>query len=915
MAALKLKTKGRRIFMSLVMPLMVVVYDAHGQASAAVGSSASIVTPKPRVIVSTDIGGTDFDDYQSLVHLLMYADAMQLEGLISSPWGPVRNRVTEILKTIDRYAQDYPNLKTWSADYPTPDYLRSITRQGGMDSAPPDGFSQPTDGSKLIIEAAKRPDPRPLWILVWGGIDDLAQALHDDPTIKQKIRVYYIGGPNKKWSTSAYNYIVRHHPDLHIIENNATYRGWFTGGDQRNGVDGATFVAKHLKGHGALGDFFNAYGDGQLKMGDTPSVAYVLGPNPEEPTQESKGGGRFVRAWDRPMYSFNATPTAADVVETYGLVELIVHPDGRAPAGTKAELVVPTSASASDRFPGFAAADGSWHFRFVSKASQTWKYTIASNWPSLADPIGGSFTSVPPAASRATQPSARYPNWWTDNPDPALSEDVAPFGPQHGIKTINQWRATYLADFAARADRLLPSSSAAKEAKQRLFVLTDIGDDPDDQMSMVRLMTYANQMNIEGLVATSTGKNKDQVEPERIVAIVKGYGQVRDNLERHEPGFPSAEALLKTVAQGLPIHNMAAVGEGKDSTGSELLIKAVDRQDDRPLWVAVWGGPNVLAQALWKVRHTRTAEQLEQFVAKLRVYAISDQDDSGPWIRKEFPSLFYIVSPGQNAGGGFHHATWIGIGGDYFHGRFAGADYQLVTNEWLDKNVRSKGPLGAEYPRWKFMMEGDTPSFLNLINNGLSDPEHPEWGGWGGRYELYTPHKERWFMAQETRPIWTNAQDEVLGFDNRWHTTNHATIWRWRGAYQNDFAARMDWTVKPYSEANHPPVPKLDHPATLTVKKGERVQLSAVGSSDPDGDALSYEWFAYAEAGTRVLSNAATGIMLDIKNADQPKAWFDVTDARVMPPGTGTMHIILAVTDHGTPRLTRYKRVIVNVEP
>lgn len=161
MAALKLKTKGRRIFMSLVMPLMVVVYDAHGQASAAVGSSASIVTPKPRVIVSTDIGGTDFDDYQSLVHLLMYADAMQLEGLISSPWGPVRNRVTEILKTIDRYAQDYPNLKTWSADYPTPDYLRSITRQGGMDSAPPDGFSQPTDGSKLIIEAAKRPDPVP----------------------------------------------------------------------------------------------------------------------------------------------------------------------------------------------------------------------------------------------------------------------------------------------------------------------------------------------------------------------------------------------------------------------------------------------------------------------------------------------------------------------------------------------------------------------------------------------------------------------------------------------------------------------------------------------------------------------------------------------------------------------------------
>ncbi|WP_077248639.1 nucleoside hydrolase-like domain-containing protein [Kluyvera georgiana] len=459
------------------------------------------------------------------------------------------------------------------------------------------------------------------------------------------------------------------------------------------------------------------------------------------------------------------------------------------------------------------------------------------------------------------------------------------------------------------------ASQTTAHVKPRLFVLTDIGDDPDDQMSMVRLMTYANRIDIEGLVATSTGKNKDQVEPERIVNIVKGYGQVRDNLELHEPGFPAARTLLNTIAQGLPVHDMAAVGEGKDSSGSDRLIEAVDRQDERPLWVSIWGGPNVLAQALWKVSHTRTPEQLAKFVAKLRVYAISDQDNSGPWIRKTFPSLFYIVSPGQNAGGGFHHATWIGIGGDYFHGRFTGPDYQLVTNEWLDKNVRSKGPLGAEYPRWKFMMEGDTPAWMNLINNGLSRPEHPDWGGWGGRYELYTPRKERWFLTEETRPIWTNAQDEVLGLDNRWHTSNHATIWRWRSAYQNDFAARMDWTVKPYNEANHPPVPKLAHPAELTVKKGERVHLSAVGSTDPDGDALSYEWFAYAEAGTRVLSNAASGVMLDIKNADQPQAWFDVTDARVMPPGTGTMHIILAVTDHGMPRLTRYQRIIVKVIP
>jgi hypothetical protein len=172
---------------------------------------------------------------------------------------------------------------------------------------------------------------------------------------------------------------------------------------------------------------------------------------------------------------------------------------------------------------------------------------------------------------------------------------------------------------------------------------------------------------------------------------------------------------------------------------------------------------------------------------------------------------------------------------------------------------------------------------------------------------------EKWFLEPETRPIWTNVQDEVLGTDGEWHTTNHATIWRWRSAYQNDFAARMDWTVKPYEKANHPPVPKLDHPDRITARPRERVDLSALGSTDPDGDALSFEWFCYGEAGTRGLSNSRTGVMHEIKNFDQPEAWLIVKTSRVMPPGTGTMHIILAVTDHGTPRLTRYKRVIIDV--
>ncbi len=455
--------------------------------------------------------------------------------------------------------------------------------------------------------------------------------------------------------------------------------------------------------------------------------------------------------------------------------------------------------------------------------------------------------------------------------------------------------------------------SAFAADKPRVFVLTDIENEPDDAMSMVRFLVYSNQYDVEGLAATTSIHQRNRVAPERIERIVAAYAAVRDNLELHEPGFPTGEQLKAMICAGLPKYGMEGVGAGNDSSASELLIRAADRDDPRPLWVSVWGGPNVLAQALWKVRTTRSRAELDKFVGKLRVYTISDQDDSGPWLRREFPGLFVIVSPGFNDGGAYHHATWSGISGDNFHGRFAGADFSVVTNEWLDQNVRKKGPLGKEYPHWEFLMEGDTPSFMNLISNGLNVPDHPEWGGWGGRYELYTPRPRKWHLSPETRPIYSDADDEVLGTDNRWHTDNHATIWRWRRAFQNDFAARMDWTIQPLKKANHPPQPKLAHSDRLTVAPNARVELSAAGSTDPDGDALSYEWFYYPEAGTFAASSARDGQPIPIVGFDQMHASFVVPSKRVMAPGTGTIHIILAVTDHGTPRLTRYQRVIIDV--
>lgn len=467
----------------------------------------------------------------------------------------------------------------------------------------------------------------------------------------------------------------------------------------------------------------------------------------------------------------------------------------------------------------------------------------------------------------------------------------------------------FVAALGLLAFLLLGSSGISAAADEpRIFVLTDIENEPDDAMSMVRFLVYANQWDIEGLAATTSVHQQNKVAAWRIREIVDAYARVRDNLELHEKGFPGADSLRALIVEGRPDYGMKAVGKGMDSAASELLIAAADRADPRPLWVPVWGGPNVLAQALWKVRTTRSERQLREFVARLRVYTISDQDDSGPWIRRNFPDLFYIVSPGFQAADGYRHATWTGISSR----NVLGADFSIVDNPWLDTHIRAKGPLGAQYPRVEYLMEGDTPSFLFLFDNGLNSPGHPDWGGWGGRYELYTPHTRKWFAEPETRPIWTNADDDVIGNDGKRYITNQASIWRWRQAYQNDFVARMDWTIKPYAEANHPPVAKLAHAPELRARPGDRVVLSAQGSTDPDGDALTYEWFYYPEPGTFTkLSGGGPESAVSIQNAREAQATLAVPTNYYR---AGTMHIIVAVTDGGAPALTRYRRVVVNVQ-
>ncbi len=447
---------------------------------------------------------------------------------------------------------------------------------------------------------------------------------------------------------------------------------------------------------------------------------------------------------------------------------------------------------------------------------------------------------------------------------------------------------------------------AQNTEKPRVLVLTDIENEPDDAQSLVRFLLYSNMFDVEGLVATTSCWQRNKTAEWRIHEILDAYNKVRNNLEKHEKGYPQYDYLKSIVKKGYPDFGMNAVGPEKDSEGSEWIIEVVDRDDPRPVWVPIWGGANCLAQALWKVRQTRSEADLAKFVSKIRVYTISDQDNAGPWMRNNFQDLFYIASPGyhENGGNSYFYATWTGIAGERHYHFPSGADTYMIDNEWVDKNIQNHGPLGAQYPDIEYIMEGDTPSFLFLINNGLNDPENPNYGGWGGRYEYYTPRMQKYFHEPETRPFWTNADDFVQAADGKIYINEQATIWRWREHFQNDFAARMDWTIKDFKAANHPPVAVLEHENILKVKSGKTVQLSAKGSIDPDGNSLKYHWLYYPEPGTYLGR-------IEIKNSENPSASFVAPEVNLPK----SIHIILAVTDGGEPALTRYQRVIIHVLP
>ncbi|WP_253157624.1 DUF1593 domain-containing protein [Stieleria tagensis] len=312
----------------------------------------------------------------------------------------------------------------------------------------------------------------------------------------------------------------------------------------------------------------------------------------------------------------------------------------------------------------------------------------------------------------------------------------------------------------------------------RLVVLTDIGGDPDDQQAMVRLMVYANEFQIEGLIASASGTPGELKQaitrPDLIREIIQAYDKVRPNLTKHANDWPTAETLLACVKSGNPHRGLAVIGNDHDTEGSNWLIRCVDSGSaENPLNITIWGGQTDLAQALWRVRKQRTAQQFNEFVQKFRVYDIADQDGIADWMREQFTGMHYILSKAP-AGSDKRMAT--------FRGSYLTGDESLTSREWVQQNVLSRGPLGALYPTqtWtapnphRCMKEGDTPAWLFFLPRGGNDPNDPTQPGWGGRF---VRQKDGWYHD-------VPATDT---FDPR------TTVSRWRGAFQADFAQRMKW--------------------------------------------------------------------------------------------------------------------------
>lgn len=424
--------------------------------------------------------------------------------------------------------------------------------------------------------------------------------------------------------------------------------------------------------------------------------------------------------------------------------------------------------------------------------------------------------------------------------------------------------------------------SQSIKCKQRLIVTTDLGGaDPDDTQSLIHLLVCSDVVDIEGIISSSSWIDCPDWTSE-ITKVIDDYSIVLPILRKHSGGFPDADYLKSVVKRGQAVSNMCGVGAGKDSPGSELIISAVDKQNDsRPVWFVAWSGMNTIAQAIWKVHETRTSEEFKKFADKIRIYDVLGQDDAGAWIARHFPDIFYI-----------RNTQVYGCG---------------PSDEWITENIQSKAPFGATYPDRKWAAEGDTPSFLYVLANGLNVPDSISYGGWGGRFSKEPVAGVRGMDFIEKSGKSEAQYDPYCMYASAPEGVN--AINKWKEHILNDFAARMVWTTtSEYSEANHHPVVVVNNDSTyshinIDASVGETLLLDASSSFDPDNDALHYEWMVYYEPGSY-----KGNVSLNSDNKGKCKVMIP-TDAKGK-----NFHVILVLTDGGEPQLTAYRRFVIDVK-
>lgn len=244
----------------------------------------------------------------------------------------------------------------------------------------------------------------------------------------------------------------------------------------------------------------------------------------------------------------------------------------------------------------------------------------------------------------------------------------------------------------------MASTTAAYAKLPRVFILSDISNEPDDAESLVRYLLYSNNFQTEGLVATTSTWLKHKTHPEDMEKIVRAYGKVVCNLNAHvhpDAQFRPASDYLKLICSGPKMYGKEALQSDVElSEGSKRLIDALDASEDA-LWVLLWGGANCLAQALQSIS-ARSVEDQASARSKIRVYSISDQDDTSAWIRLSWPEVFWIGS--THAWNAYGLATWVGISGesftrqpgsrliyekgDKYYNFEGGPDFTTVSKEW-----------------------------------------------------------------------------------------------------------------------------------------------------------------------------------------------------------------------------------------